>query len=1154
MIKRQEVQSLRGVNADASYKIHKPADAASMVNTRILDFLDGDSADIQNVLGNTEVVNAALESGTNTVIGAISSEKDDKIFFLVYNETQSKHAIYTFDGSSFTKLVSNAQFTTSNALGFKRDHVTAIAFVNDFLLYSTGTGEVRAINIDYWTNNSPTGVLEAFIYLNVPAPTYSPTYTLNTTTAGNENLQVSLRKWRFYYRFVYNDGRISPSSPASEIKNIYDLDASIIASITVDIPFSQTIPSEVDAVQLVAYEKESDTYMMIHSEKDDTAIANHNSSTTKISTTFTNNGVYPVISADAMFIYPSMAPLDVFALDSAKTRLFFSNYKDSLDISATADLPSTVAAVTQNNKTGTSELRAFSEGASFSFGIRFFDATGRSSEVIPLDSEFTTPWRHENGTWSELYTGTDTPDYVYDEGYYADYIESVSVSLTNITAGDVPTWATRAQLMISANKAHGDFIQFPLHVSDASPSTGSVKYQFGLRYAYRKDDGSFTIANSAKYIRDTEMANSAVDEPMRFYALNLRDAIRHGHGWTYTAGDSVEVSFLQRRPGGGQVHYDEKVVRGAVIAEQNNHLIFTKDHADHTDYLGYSTDATLSDEGDSKINGQGVATVWRAAINRVTYSEASEAFSATSLPSSVTVYGDCVMNQIGVLPPHNIQYTEKTILLTNSRGAVDHGVRTYDEFYGRTLASSELTDIISGTRKKTALTFSGVYTEGTKNNNLNFVGLANEEVLPAGLAQVMKLATASKVEEVGQVMLAIGEDETASVYIGETQLVGSSSDATLIADAKVIGSVNILKGGYGTQHPESVSERHGNIYFLDINKAAVVRYSQAGLFDISSYNYRSVIKDMSTNNNASCSYVAGYDPLNEEYLVSAINPLRTTTSHLTDYSVLTDFDAGVDFDGAWQDNISPAKDEVVEVKVTFLRANNDNVAINFNGVPVYKAFQEVYAQNDIIYARFLGGGTTGAVTITGVTTDSTAAVDANVTIKRYKYDFSAARPTLPCTHVFNPGLEGWRGYDTYQPEALVSLGQDLYSFKGGKMYKHNQGSSVSFYGQAQSPAFSYYLDYQGDMIAVPVSHQFLSTGGVEKFRLSSEDHVTELVAADYRQKERVYKANFKRDKLTTPNMLTGKRLRGSKLLSLFRMPSQFRIEKIFTDIKDSTGH
>ena len=84
-------------------------------------------------------------------------------------------------------------------------------------------------------------------------------------------------------------------------------------------------------------------------------------------------------------------------------------------------------------------------------------------------------------------------------------------------------------------------------------------------------------------------------------------------------------------------------------------------------------------------------------------------------------------------------------------------------------------------------------------------------------------------------MLAIGEQETASCYLGEVQLNSSTENAFVASAPEVIGTVNVLKGSFGTINPESVFEYRGNVWWGDANNGRWVQYSGNGLFPISNY-------------------------------------------------------------------------------------------------------------------------------------------------------------------------------------------------------------------------------------------------------------------------------------------------------------------------------
>ena len=137
--------------------------------------------------------------------------------------------------------------------------------------------------------------------------------------------------------------------------------------------------------------------------------------------------------------------------------------------------------------------------------------------------------------------------------------------------------------------------------------------------------------------------------------------------------------------------------------------------------------------------------------------------------------------------------------------------------------------------KYTAVRWSNVIIQGSQTNGLSSFDALDEKLLPADLGKLSKLQNTSKVEEQGNVMLAIGEQETASCYLGEVQLVGAAQNAFIASAPNVIGTVNVLKGSFGTRNPESVVEYRGNVYWLDMNNGRVIQYSANGLFPISNY-------------------------------------------------------------------------------------------------------------------------------------------------------------------------------------------------------------------------------------------------------------------------------------------------------------------------------
>jgi hypothetical protein len=1180
MIKRQVLNGLLGVNADDSYKAHQSGDAVSMVNTRIIDYVDGDSGDVQNVLGNALLTNSALLAGASTCIGAIADERNSKIYFFVFNHDDStKHAIYQYDQSGgFTKMVSNNQFSgVGNTLGFGYSRITALSIVSNFLVYSTGSGEVKGIDTDYWSANTPTGVTPSFIDLNVVAPVFSPTWTMVSATGINRNIPISIHKYRFFYRFEYKDGRLSPASPASPLKNVFDLDTFGFDKIFIDIPLAQKIPANVNKIQFIAYQQDANAYVITGVVSGQAAFDNHNSGFQFIRSTFDGKALLGNVPAADMNISSFAVPFDVKALTDTKSRLFFSNYVDSLPNNASTSIENVSAPVVQFQKTNSFSFgQCFSEGATYTFGIRFLDEKGRTSPVFKLNSTFTTPARNANGTYVSPTINAAVihiPDTYYDTDNFTNFIDKVNVSLANVTTGMIPSWAKTAEIMISNNRGHGDFVQFYLTSKNVSDLDASpiVKYQFGLRYAHKLEDGTYVFANSSKFIRETYMYDAdAVDspEPMKYYAVRLSDATDDGLGWDYLPGDSIEVSFMRYvQLTSSTSRYEEHVVRGQIIDLVDGHIIFPKTGPDIQEYLGYTTDSNLLySQGiltPDKNTDYGMCTIRRPSkIDETLFYETGVTFDVSSIPSSVDVYGDCsfykasyVVEYLNQFDPPNPGVITKDVFLINSQANVNSLIRTYDEFFGRDLTTVDLTSIVLGDRKETGLMFSGVYTSGTKNNNLNFLEVFDETILPSELGQVNKLTISSKASEIGSVMLAIGRINTASIYIGEAQLVGASADADLIVNRSVVGSVNVLNGGYGTSHPESVVERNGSVYWYDSSNAGVVRYGRNGLVPISTYKYNSVMNRINTGLSSQAAIIGHYDPIQEEYLLSVSDPHRSETFNLADYGSSVLFDASyTTLNGAITFSLTGLSlDDVIEIKIdTLVSRNFTGLRAFFGGLPVYTSTSDSLDRTKSVYIRFVPTAASGTLLITGIPSDPFVSPEVAIRITKYGHDYSKPHHHMPCTHAFNEPTNRWRGYDTYFAEASSIVDNELFVFYNANMYAGHAQDSPTFYGQTHPCAISHYLTYS-NVVSIPVSHHLESSVAPAKSRLQSETHATEAVSADYVEQEEIFKLSFRRDKLSG-SLLTGKRVRGSKLLSLLRMPSVFSLKRIYTEIKDSTGH
>lgn len=159
----------------------------------------------------------------------------------------------------------------------------------------------------------------------------------------------------------------------------------------------------------------------------------------------------------------------------------------------------------------------------------------------------------------------------------------------------------------------------------------------------------------------------------------------------------------------------------------------------------------------------------------------------------------------------------------------------------------------------TEIVFSGRFVPGSRINNLSNFSILDKEVLSIERSPITKLQVA------GDVLLAIHETTTTSIYVGEG-FIRQNQDAILAKTERVIGDDRELVGGYGTLHPESVCEYQGQVFWWDSLNGTVCRYTKAGLYPVSNYKMKEyflakaqLYDDMKV--------LGAIDPDNKQYLI-----------------------------------------------------------------------------------------------------------------------------------------------------------------------------------------------------------------------------------------------------------------------------------------------
>lgn len=198
----------------------------------------------------------------------------------------------------------------------------------------------------------------------------------------------------------------------------------------------------------------------------------------------------------------------------------------------------------------------------------------------------------------------------------------------------------------------------------------------------------------------------------------------------------------------------------------------------------------------------------------------------------------------------------------------------WTQFYGDGLITSTLGEV----DKSNFVQWSNTKILGAAVNGLSTFDSGDEKAL-AQAGDIQKIQLTNKISDMGQgdVMLAIFPTETASLYLGETQVMGAAQAAYVAQSTDVVGTVNFLTGSSGTTNPESVIPYLGNVYWIDPLNGCVTQYSPNGLEPVSRFDmtrfFANYCRDYLAASTGNLDNINGFhhipsaiDPFNKEVL------------------------------------------------------------------------------------------------------------------------------------------------------------------------------------------------------------------------------------------------------------------------------------------------
>lgn len=679
---------------------------------------------------------------------------------------------------------------------------------------------------------------------------------------------VALEAFLFCYRYQYRQGELSTLSSRSTLVN-YNAPSDTFNRIDVSLPLQEKIDQDVQLIDLVAYYFNGNQAFIIQTwdksiPSDATAISNHNAGTAALLYNFYNDKTG--IAIDPLYFDKPFDSLPVYGrtCEFAKNRGHIGN----TTIGYTAPLSTSLTAVPDvqpNSTTLTGEW----------FFLKFQSVCGATTTV-----------------YSNYWIYISNIPTSFNPGYYSDSLAALGplppFPATSDWNFDAFAGATIVDVM---NLFSPGCVNTVLEYTDQGASStvinGPAPATLTGKRAFKSDSIPQLTTTFYDYAgRKCGIVNQPIKVPLadRTYAdvnftIGIKWALSNSNALNeipaFASYYSVDITkclrtrfFLQMR--GKDASYATKDTDGNyVTGTQHLYSIILPGCAfDITSLnayqMGYLFDAGSNDivkiylnDGNPphflKILGQVGNWIITELANLGTLDSTTQylfEIYTPYQPSTTEPYYE-VAQLFPVNNPSTSSRTYSSIsgeifgditLVQRNDGTNNYLVEAMspnDKFYtfwNTDAGRPNFTDKIGQVNHKDRGSFSNTFIQDSQNNGLSTFDPFDTYDLFPECGPLRKLQLTSKVEgEQGSIMLAICEKETVSLYLSESQLLAANANANVAISDSVIGTKNVLKGSFGTIHPESVCEFRGNVFFLSAINGKYVQYSSAGLFPISNY-------------------------------------------------------------------------------------------------------------------------------------------------------------------------------------------------------------------------------------------------------------------------------------------------------------------------------
>lgn len=818
-----------------------------------------------NSIGSNILISQPQPSAVFITIGTIEDEENSRFIKFQFNTTGNDHKIiclYSVGNIEYDVLLSSqvdAGLNFSKYSLIQARIVDGLLYWTDYLNYQCKINIEAAIKLNNPSFDTPVAPyitpIDYKVITLLRRPPLFPLSIDKVTQPSLSNNFISINAFQFSANYHFRDGETSVLQNYSVLAP-YNIKTDTYNRIDISFSFSEIIPQDVQQINLAVRYGNTPNFFVINTwdknnPVDLAAINRHNAGTAPLSYSFYNNQIG--IALDSAYSVKPFDSIPVISktLEIVRDRLFLGNNELGYNSPNTTSLTATLVTQTQGGTTvgGTIMVAKYvSPDGHTSIIIHFLFIVG----INPIDYFANPTQSYPNPTDYTTLTEVDGTSHNGIRTYYSipsDYTEEEFARSGFLSVINAPSSSIVGNLVYKSNAAYRVAVQFydfgdrksgvidnGVTYQTIDRAYDTVTYTTSLNWTLSNDNAINEIPVWATHYAVVRTKCLRTSFFMQAKSPNITYVTKDTSGLyvfntnTYATtlnGVGIDISSLGNF-GMGYIFSDGDIIK---IYKTGDPLVY---QLRITGQSGNWLIAELQDLGtigntaSPYINSIfEIFTPYYQSFNETFY-EVGEMYAITNPGSSGRIYSvlnDSMRGDVVIL--------QRDGYLTENMSGND----TYYQNWYTDIGRPCFKDTIGQKIKTNSVVWSNVYIPGSNNNGLSSFDALDEKLLPVEMGSLNGLQLTAKVsDQQGLIMLAICVKETASLYMGEVQVVGSETNAFLASSPGVIGTINVLKGSYGTINPEAIASFRGNVYFPDANNGKWIQYSVNGLDVISDYN------------------------------------------------------------------------------------------------------------------------------------------------------------------------------------------------------------------------------------------------------------------------------------------------------------------------------